>query len=167
MGNSGSGKSTLAKKLGQRLNMPVYHLDKELLVGDYQKLPNVKRIAKHGLLINKPSWIIDGNYSKDLEPRFKKADLVIFISTSRLIVFPRILKRAIFKGQDKDTVPLSANHQLLTWNFLKFVAKYNRRKRLKIIRELCKQADTKLLIIKNQPVEKMANRVTDYIQQNF
>ena len=40
IGNNGSGKSTFARILGEKLNIPVIHLDK------YYHLPNWKTVAK-------------------------------------------------------------------------------------------------------------------------
>ena len=59
IGNAGSGKTTLAFQLHQKLNLPLYHLDK------YYWLPNWERncyetfTKKHDELCEQDAWIIE------------------------------------------------------------------------------------------------------------
>lgn len=80
VGNAGGGKSTLARKLGQSLNLPVFHVD------SIQHQPGWKRTSQQecdellDALSQRPLWIIDGFGSDEvIERRLRLADIVIFI----------------------------------------------------------------------------------------
>lgn len=79
IGNGGAGKSTLARALGEKLGLPVVHLDKLWWLPDW-----VTRSPEEfdALLENElaaPEWIIDGNYLRTLPERLRFADLCIFL----------------------------------------------------------------------------------------
>ncbi|MBR6800974.1 MAG: AAA family ATPase [Eubacteriaceae bacterium] len=79
IGSPGSGKSTFARALGKKLNIPVYHLDNLYWNADKT---NVERdVFDRSLteVLEKESWIIDGNYSRTMEMRLEKADTVFFL----------------------------------------------------------------------------------------
>lgn len=63
IGCSGSGKSTLALKLGKKLNIKIYHLDKVWWYGNWENIGKEEFKQKLYNIINEESWIIDGNYS--------------------------------------------------------------------------------------------------------
>ncbi len=81
VGISGSGKSTLANKLGKKLNLPVFHLDKYFWTYGWKEryatkeefTPIVEGFARQS------NWIIDGNYRESLDVRLEKADTIIFL----------------------------------------------------------------------------------------
>lgn len=165
LGNSGSGKSTLAKALGARLNLPVFHLDREFLRGNYESIPESDRIKKHKELIDKPNWVIDGNYSKLLlDDRAKKANLVIYLNVSRIKTIPRVLLRSKTKGQDRETIPKDAKPGALSREFLKWTITYNRRKHLKLIQKLCNQEGADLLVLKNKTINDMVSLVIKHLK---
>ncbi len=167
-GNSGSGKSTLAKALSKALRVPVFHLDRELLTGNYKKLPEADRISKHRKIINKPAWIIDGNFRELLlKDRLERANLVIFLNSSRFRTIPRVLFRAKKGGQDTETIPSDAKPQNLDLNFLKWVALYNRRKHLRELKQLCKQKGIRILVLENNSSDKMVGEVVRSIKNIF
>lgn len=160
LGNSGSGKSTLAKELGKILKIPVFHLDRELLTGNFEKISTENRIKIHSELINRSQWIIDGNYRKLLLPdRIKRATLVVFLNSSRIRTIPRILLRSRNSGQDIETIPKGASPKQISWQFLKYVVTYNKRKHLNELNTLCAEENTKILALKNQPIQKMVEQV--------
>ncbi len=164
LGNAGSGKSTLAKALGEALSLPVFHLDRELLRDNYERISLFEQIEKHQALVSKSSWIIDGNYQRMfLTERVDRATLVIYLNTSRLRVIPRVLLRAAKGGQDKKTIPEGAKPNSLNWQFLKWMSVYSRRNNLQEISRICKAQNTDLLVMKNQPVEKMVAVIRNHL----
>lgn len=164
LGNAGSGKSTLAKALGEAFKLPVFHLDRELLRGNYERISFFEQIEKHQAIVSGSSWIIDGNYQRMfLAERVNRATLVVYLNTSRIRTIPRILLRAIKGGQDKKTIPADAKPNSLSWQFLKWMSLYNRRKNLDEISRICQAENTNLLIIQNQPIEKMVAMVLSYL----
>lgn len=91
-GDTATGKSTFSRKLGQKLSLPVFHLD-ELMdrTGreDWALIGNL--IRKEA---DKEDWIIEGNaFNKDKEYRIREADLIIVFSANRFISLFRLCSR--------------------------------------------------------------------------
>jgi adenylate kinase family enzyme len=96
-GIPGSGKSTFAVRLGHSLHLPVYHLDKYFYVRNWQERETEDFLRIQKELVEKETWIIDGNSTKTLDIRFSRADLVLYFRYNRLLCLWRIFKRLIFK----------------------------------------------------------------------
>lgn len=90
IGNAGSGKSTLARRLGAALDLPVYHMDREVywLPGWVERdredqRRQVERIAA------KEAWVFEGNNSGTFHLREARADMVIWL---RVPVWRRLFR---------------------------------------------------------------------------
>ena len=85
IGCGGAGKSTLARKLGKKTGLPVVHLDQIWWgPGNWQ---HMEREAFDAVLMEnmeKPRWIMDGNYNRTVELRLEHCDTVIYLDFSRL-----------------------------------------------------------------------------------
>lgn len=79
IGSSGSGKSTFSRKLSERLNIPVYHLDQLFWKPNWVMSTEYEKITIQNSILEKNEWIIDGNYSGILEDRLQLADTVMFL----------------------------------------------------------------------------------------
>lgn len=94
LGNGGSGKSTLARRLGERLGLPVVHLDVLFWEPGWKKPDNDAFRARLSAAIAGDDWVTDGNYvSRSFDLRLPRADLVIWMDTPRLVCFGRVLVR--------------------------------------------------------------------------
>src|SRR5688500_18218873 len=94
-GSGGAGKSTVAAKLGQLLNLEVNHLDKYYWRPGWVDQPREEWLQTVTDLINRDSWIIDGNYSGTLELRIRRCDTIVFLDLSRFLYVWRIVKRSV------------------------------------------------------------------------
>ena len=74
VGCPGSGKSTFARKLQEKTGLPLYYLDMIWHKPDKTTLTNEEFDEKLHELIARDEWIIDGNYSRTLEPRLQACD---------------------------------------------------------------------------------------------
>ena len=95
IGCCGSGKTTLAKKLSNKLNLPLIHLDK-LNWRDNWK--NISKEEFDDLLwaeVVKSTWIIDGNYERTIPLRLKYCDTVIYMDYSRISCLYGVIKRVV------------------------------------------------------------------------
>lgn len=164
IGNSGSGKSTLSKKLGEVLGVPVFHLDRHLLTNNFEKLPAEEQERVHTELIAQENWVIDGNYRNTLEDRIARATLVVFLDISRVVTVPRLFKRTRKTGQLPDTVPDGANMQGISWEFFKWTAGYNRRKKIQEIRRYCEKYSVPLLLLPNTHQANWLSAILGYLQ---
>lgn len=122
IGLPGSGKSTFANKLGQILNLPVYHLDK-MCFDDNVKIDHALFVDAQQKAVDTTSWIIEGCSIKTLDVRFSKADTVIYLCYPRYLCIWRVLKRALTKPQHLSDSGCAnfINYELLEyiWNFKK------------------------------------------------
>lgn len=104
IGISGSGKSIFARKLSEKLNIPLIHLDKEFYNSDWSEKFSKENWKKfHEKLIDKNEWIIDGTYKSTMPQRLEKADTILYFDIPRWKPFIRVFKRALLKkGQALD-----------------------------------------------------------------
>ena len=96
IGCGGAGKSTLARKLGEKTGLPVVHLDQIYWApGNWQHVE--KEVFDARLLeeMEKPQWILDGNFNRTIEMRLQKCDTVIYLDFSRMACLLSWLKRVI------------------------------------------------------------------------
>ena len=84
MGCSGSGKSTLARALGERLILPVYHLDQLYWKPGWVESDWDEFEQKVEEILARDAWIIDGGYSKadPDERRYSDVDALILFDRS-------------------------------------------------------------------------------------
>ena len=73
IGCGGSGKSTLARRLGELLNLPVVHLDKLYWHPGWVESTDEEFDAKLAAELEKPQWIMDGNFDRTMQMRLAPA----------------------------------------------------------------------------------------------
>ena len=66
IGCSGSGKSTLARALGEKLDIPVVHLDQLWWKEGWENVTREEFDSRLAMAMNGDQWIIDGNYSRTI-----------------------------------------------------------------------------------------------------
>ncbi len=79
IGPSGAGKSTFARALRDKTGLPLYYLDMLWHLADRTTVSREEFDERLGAILEKPRWIIDGNYSRTLETRLSRADTVFFL----------------------------------------------------------------------------------------
>ncbi|EOH99556.1 hypothetical protein UAW_00708 [Enterococcus haemoperoxidus ATCC BAA-382] len=151
IGSSGAGKSTLSLKLGEKLDIEVFHLDKLLWKPNWEMTDREYQNEIQNNLIMKPSWIIDGNYGGTLDIRMKAADTIIFLDRNRFVCIYQILKRV--KKYNGITRPDMQNNcpEKFDLSFLKWVWNFPNRQRIDILRILQTVPKTKkVIVLKNK-----------------
>ncbi|MCL2376921.1 MAG: hypothetical protein FWC76_05925 [Defluviitaleaceae bacterium] len=146
VGSGGSGKSTLARQISATTGLPLVHLDMEFWRPGWEQTPQNEWIAKIETLIQRESWIIDGDYGSTLAMRFAAADLVIFLDISRFICLFRVLKR---KNKARTDFPDFLEDKL-DWVFLKWIWKFPKNNRKHILKLHEKYSDTIFIVIRNK-----------------
>lgn len=78
-GCGGAGKSTLARRIGERFGLPVVHLDRLWWLPGWveRERPDFDRLLSAEL--DKPAWVIDGNFSRTFAWRLEHADLCLYL----------------------------------------------------------------------------------------
>jgi len=146
IGSGGSGKSTVAAQLGELLNLEVSHLDKFYWSAGWVKPEPDEWIKTVTELINRDSWIIDGNYSGTLELRLQRCDAIVFLDLPRLLCMWRIVKR-FFRYRHATRPDIAEGcRENLDLEFISWVWNYHRRSRPKVIRRLREHAADKQIV---------------------
>lgn len=79
IGSPGAGKSTFSRKLRDVTGLPLYYLDMLWHRADKTTTTTEEFDRQLGELMKKEEWIIDGNYNRTLEWRFKECDTVFLL----------------------------------------------------------------------------------------
>ena len=95
VGGSGSGKSTLARQLGEKLDLPVFHMDREVhwLPGwversKAEKLPLVAEI------VSRETWVFEGGHSASYQMRLERAEFLVWTDAPFLVRIWRVIRRS-------------------------------------------------------------------------
>ena len=102
VGPSGAGKSEFSRKLNKILNIPLFHLDNIFWNEDKTHISREDFDLKLNEILNKNSWIIDGDYSRTYEIRFKSADTVFFLDYTKDVCLAGANSRI---GKKRDDLP--------------------------------------------------------------
>ncbi|MFJ2409137.1 AAA family ATPase [Pseudomonas sp. NPDC087814] len=128
LGNAGSGKSTLARALGQRLGLPVVHLDTLFWSPGWVEPDAEQFRTRVRDAVAADGWVCEGNYARrTFDLRLPRADLIIWLDTPRLTCFTRVILRSALNRPRPD-IPAGCTEKLdrefLT--FLKYVWTFDR-----------------------------------------
>lgn len=153
IGCSAGGKSTIARELSEILGIELIHLDKVLWkpgcrLSDPQEEPLMVRE-----LLDRPKWIMDGNYTASLAMRLQRADCVVFIDFSRWRCLLRAFKRLFqFRGQTRPDMGANCPEQL-NLGFLRWIWNYPQSERPELLRLLNEYASHAEIIHLHSPME--------------
>ena len=136
IGGCGAGKSTFSKKVQSILNLEIIHLDQYYHKPNWEETEQDEWEKIVNSLVQKPSWIMDGNYASSFDIRFKYADTIIYLDYPTILCFWRVIKR-IFKyhGVTRSDMANGCKEQF-DLEFLHFVATFNYKNRIGIINKL-------------------------------
>ena len=127
IGCGGSGKSTLAVKLGTLLDLPVVHLDAVHWRPNWEKPPRDVWQRQHGELLERETWILDGNYGSTMKQRIAASDTVVLLALSRFTCLFQVFNRAIrHLGRSRPDLNPGCREQLPDLEFLDWIWNYNR-----------------------------------------
>ena len=93
IGCGGSGKSTLARELGEKLKLPVVHLDKLFWTPGWVPVSREEFDKRHLAALERDKWIIDGNFDRTIPARLQYCDTVLYLDYSRFACVPQCTDR--------------------------------------------------------------------------
>ena len=102
IGTTGSGKSTVAKKLSEILNVPHIQLDFLFWKPNWEQSTDEEFFSKIEKAIDKPRWVVDGNYNRTNHLTWKEADTVIWIDLPFWLTFYQIFKRSLIRAMTRE-----------------------------------------------------------------
>lgn len=139
IGCPGSGKSTFSKALHQVTGIPLYHLDMLYWNADKTTVPKSVFLDRLNGIIQKESWIIDGNYASTMKLRLQACDTVIFLDYPTEVCLYGIAAR---KGRERSDMPWVETED--DPDFLEFIKAYNVQSRPRVM-ELLEQYSCKTI----------------------
>lgn len=147
IGSGGSGKSTLARDISSRLGIEAHHLDALLWKPNWVPATRQEQIVIQTELIERTSWIIDGNYGGTLDLRMKAADTILFLDLPRIVCTYRVLKRMIkYKGKARPDMGTGCEERF-DLKFLMWVWNYPKSQRPEVLHRLQSSRANKSIII--------------------
>jgi adenylate kinase family enzyme len=124
VGCSGSGKSTLARKLGQRLALPVVHLDVLHYLPGWRRASLADFRARVTEAHRGDAWISEGNFASwTFDIRLPRAEALIVLARPRWLCLWRVFRRAALERGNRPDLPLGCAEQIdrdlleYIWNF--------------------------------------------------
>ena len=102
LGCTGSGKSTFSKKLQEVSGLPLIHLDNIWWKPDRSHISREVFDRELNTILQQDKWILDGDYSRTYEARFKECDTVIFLDYSPDECMKGIIGRV---GEKRTDIP--------------------------------------------------------------
>jgi len=83
IGSPGAGKSTLARRLSERLDLPLIHLDREYFGPGWATPPRHEWRERVRALAARPAWVMDGNYASTFDIRVPRATDIVWLDLPR------------------------------------------------------------------------------------
>ena len=133
IGSSGAGKTYLAKRLSDALNIELVHIDRVYWGPGWTEPTKDEWKAKLATLLDRESWIIDGNYTNTLDMRLGACDTVIFLDIRRTLCTWRVIRRTLRFYRRRRPDMAEACYERFDWPFLLFIWNFPKVTRPKII----------------------------------
>lgn len=115
IGSPGSGKSTFARKLSSAAGIPLYYLDMLWHKPDGTNISRETFDAKLNEIIQKDTWIIDGNYQRTLETRLKECDTVFLLDFPLEVCLSGAKSRIGKKREDLPWIESEFDEEFRQW----------------------------------------------------
>ena len=150
IGCSGSGKSRLARKLGQKLDLPVIHLDQLWWTENWQNVTVEEFDSRLAMALNMDRWIIDGNYSRTMGVRLSQCDTVIYLDFSRWACLLGMCQRLLSsRGKTRPDMPAGCPERF-SWEFVKWIWDFNKNNRVRNYTYLAQAKHAQSVVLKNR-----------------
>ena len=150
IGCGGAGKSTLARQLGEKLDIPVVHLDKLFWRPGWVQVSQEEFDELHRREIAKDRWIMDGNFGRTIPERIARCDTVIYLDYNRFTCLMGVLKRVLTTyGKSRPDMGEGCPERI-DFEFLKWVWNFNKNKRERNYRLLREATHANTILLKNR-----------------
>lgn len=121
MGPSNSGKSTFAQAISLKIGLPVVHLDQLHHLPDSNWIPrdHDEFLRLHAKAIDKDKWVMDGNYTKCIEPRLARATGLIMLDVTVSQALQRYFRRCY--SSSPRIGGLKMGRENASWEMIKYI----------------------------------------------
>ena len=141
IGSPGSGKSTLSGAMQQKTGIPLYHLDMMYWNADKSVVERDVFLARLAAVLEKDTWILDGNYATTMEMRVAACDTVIFLDYTPEVCLEGIQKR---RGKPRSDMPWIEREEDVA--LTEFVRTFREQQRPRILALLEKYPEKKIFL---------------------
>lgn len=147
IGPGGAGKSTFSTRLGELLRLEVIHLDSLYWKSGWIESDKADWATTVGRLLERETWVMDGNYSGTLASRIAACDTVMFLDLPRMTCIWRVFRRALkYRNRTRPDMAPGCPEQL-SLEFMLWIWDYPSKSRPKVLR-LLDECDTNTTIIR-------------------
>jgi len=145
IGCPGSGKSVFAKALHQKTGIPLFHLDNLYWNADQTTVDRDVFIQRLTDVLEKPEWIIDGNYLSTMEWRLQHCDTVFFLDIAAEVCLDGVQSRM---GKPRSDLPWIETQE--DAEFMAFIRNFSKESRPEILALLAQHSDKTVHIFHNR-----------------
>lgn len=164
IGCGGSGKSTLARLLGEKLDIPVIHLDKLFWRPGWEHISREEFDTLHRQALAGEKWILDGNYDRTMAERIQYCDTVIYLDFNRFACLLGVAKRILTTyGKVRPDMGEGCPERF-DWEFLQWVWNFNKNEREKNYRLLNETEGIEKIVLKNRRAVK---KFLKYLEEEY
>lgn len=154
IGCGGAGKSTLARTLGEKLSIPVVHLDKLFWKPGWVEISEEEFDELHRQEIAKDHWIMDGNFNRTMPERVARCDTIIYLDFNRFACLMGVVKRVLTTyGKVRPDMGEGCPERI-DFEFFKWVWNYNKNKRQRNYQLLNEATHAQTIVLKNRTAVK-------------
>lgn len=147
IGSGGSGKTTLTTAIARATGLPAVHLDSLFWREGWKRAPTAEWLGSVRAAIDRPAWVMDGNYSSTMDLRMPAADTVIYLDLPPATCLWRVFRRRLeFRGRNRPSMPPGCN-EMLTPSFLWWIATYRLRRRSALLARLESMRPRKRIVV--------------------
>jgi len=164
IGSAGAGKSTLARKLEEITEIEAIHMDTLFWTKDWIPVSQEELFEKVEKIVERDSWIIDGNYSKSMDIRFDSADAIIFLDIPLWLCLYRVIKRRIIYANKTRPDMAKGCKEKIDWEFTQWIINYHRKKKKKVCNKINSYANSKKVFIIKNHIDK--EKLLDLIEKD-
>jgi adenylate kinase family enzyme len=150
IGCCGAGKSTFARRLHDKTGLELIHLDQLHWSPNWVESDKETMKQRVKQTVEKPKWIIDGNYGSTMDIRIEKADTILYLDYPIWKCLWRVTKR-IWQYNGKTRPDMTEGcPERWDWEFIHYVATFNLTKRKAILERLEKvKGQKRIEVFKN------------------
>jgi adenylate kinase family enzyme len=102
VGVTGSGKTTFARGLSARLGVPYVELDALHWQPNWTGTDPDQLRARVAQAVERPGWVIEGNYSKVRDLIWPAADTLVWLDYSLALVLCRLVRRTVRRSLARE-----------------------------------------------------------------
>lgn len=129
IGNSGAGKSTLARQLGEKLSLPVIHLDVLFWKPGWTESHDDDFRARSAEALAGEAWVCDGNFGGSWDLRMPLADTIVWIDQPPWLCLVRAIWRVVKYRHGTRPDMAEGCRETIDLTFYGFILTYNRKVR--------------------------------------